>query len=520
MRFSSSIKEEKEPFGRTCSPMAPWKFLVLCSVAVKLSLSVSAQNNYWTQAYSAYSTLTGGAGMSNEKDNSIFFYNPGAIGFVDTVSFNISANIYGINHVKLNNAVGTGLHLTSNKFDINAQVMAGNISFKKVPKLNMIYGYILRNFTRFEFEQQNDMDFDVIPQAPGLEYYRGKFDFRYNFAEYWAGIAAGYRISEHVSVGLGYYFGYIMLRDQLFQESSVDAISPTGTPYIASVTGRFKYHLDHINMMFKPGVDLRFGKFKVGLAAMLPSIKLWGKGTVYQSIATVNMNLYFPDTTNVLARYPNLIVVGDQQGVDVQYRSPPSVSLGLEYGDSKWRLAFSAEYFFPLEEYDIIRGREDVYARPALAYGNTVIPDFMRVRTASYEVLNLGIGIDRSISPKLALLAGFRTDFNNKVPLFRKEYTDYITASNPEYWNYLHYSIGIAIHKPNSRTFIGLTYRQGFSSYQKSYANPTEPTLTNFLSGPQEYNMTSTIHGVGLVIGYTNFTAGRSPFKSRNRNKQ
>jgi hypothetical protein len=474
-----------------------------------------AQNNYWTQSYSAYAALTGGTCMSYADDNSIFYYNPGAIGFVDTVSFNVSANIYGINHVSLKNAAGPGLDLNSNKLDINAQVMAGNISFKKIPKLRLMYGYILKNYSRFEFEQQNDMFYDVIPQSPGLEYYRGKIDFRYHFLEYWGGIAAGYQLSEHVSVGLGHYGGYIGLKDQFFQESSADAIDPAGTPYTTSVTGRFKYGFNHVYLMFKPGIDLRFGKVKIGLSAMLPSIKLWSEGTVYQSIETVNLNIYFPDTTNLLAKYPNLVVVGDQRDIDVQYKLPPSISLGVEYGDKEFRIAFCAEYFFAVEEYDVIRGREEVYARPTLAYGNIPVTDFLRVKTAAYQVLNVGVGVDKMLSPKLSILAGFRTDFNNKVPLFNEEYTDYIGIVNPEYWNYLHYSLGLAIHKPHGTTFIGLTYKQGFSNYSKSFVNFTDPSLTGFLSGPQRDDMSASVHGVGLTIGYTNFTSGRMPFKKK-----
>eukprot|EP01034_Spumella_vulgaris_P004088 gene4088-5218_t len=111
-----------------------------------LAISANAQNNYWTQQYSAYSMLTGGTGMSNADDNSVFYYNPGAIGFIDTTSINISANLYAYDRVKLKNGAGDGLDLVSNKMSVHAQVLAGNLYFRKAPRFRFVYGYMMRNF--------------------------------------------------------------------------------------------------------------------------------------------------------------------------------------------------------------------------------------------------------------------------------------------------------------------------------------------------------------------------------------
>ena len=108
------------------------RLLVSTILAIATYTSL-AQNNYSTQTYSAYSTLTGGACMSCSDDNSMFIYNPGALGFMDSVSVNISANLYAIEHMRLKNGVGNGLNLKSNKLSVNAQVMSGNVYFKKIP---------------------------------------------------------------------------------------------------------------------------------------------------------------------------------------------------------------------------------------------------------------------------------------------------------------------------------------------------------------------------------------------------
>lgn len=474
--------------------------------------AVYSQNNYWTQQYSAYAGLTGGACLSCYNDNSIFYYNPGAIGFVDSNSFNISANLYAIDFVKLKNGAGRNIDLNSTKLSVNANVMAGNITFRRFPRLHIIYGYILRNYSKLDFEQNNIMNYNVIGAAPGQEFYRATFDLSHQFTEYWGGIAAGYRISDHVSVGLGHYGGYSNIKNQFFQESITDAIAPDSSAYTARTAARFKYNLNHFYILFKPGINLRFGKLRASLTAMLPSISVWSSGRVYESLELENLNLYQTDTTSLISQFPSLTVIGDQKNLKTKFKLAPSIATGIDYGDDDFRIALHAEYFFGLKQYDMIRGDEAVYASPNQLYGNNPIPDFLKVKTGSYPVLNVGIGLDKRVSEKISILAGFRTDFNNKVPLFRKDYTDYINASTPTFWNYLHYSFGITLLKPNSKTFLGLTYKQGFSNYSTNFVNLSEPNLENYLVGPNNNDMKVSIHAIGFVIGYTNFMGKGKPF--------
>ena len=483
-----------------------YRFLFLIFLAaIMVQQEAAAQNNYWTQGYSAYSILTGGACMTCSSDNSVFIYNPGAIGFLDTINVNISANLYGLDHLNLKNGAGPGFNLTSNKINLNAQVLSGTISFKKIPRLRLIYGYVLRNFSKFDFETQNEMSYDVIHSAPGDEYFRAKYDQSYSFVEYWGGIAAAYQVNEHFSIGLGHYGGYIGMKGEVFQQASADATSAAGMSYSPSMTQRYKYDINHVYILFKPGVELKFGKYKIGLAAMLPSTRIWSNGRMYQSIEA--SNLPAGDTLSLFGKNPNLLIVGDQRNLKSQYKLPASISLGLEWGDEDFRIAINAEYFFAVKEYDMIRGTNNVYARPTAAYGNSPLPDFMRIRSGANQVTNAGIGFDKKINAKFSILAGFRTDFNNKIPLLSSNYKDYIVAADPEYWNYLHFSTGLSINRPHSKVFIGMTYKYGFSNYHTAFANFAEPSDVYYLAGPQRYDMGLSAHGVSFVLGYTNFSS-------------
>ena len=478
-----------------------------------LSIAPYAQNNYWTQQYSSYTALMGGTGMSNSDDNSVFYYNPGAIGFIDTMSINVSANVYAYDRVTLKNGAGDGLDLISNKLNAHAQVLAGNLYFKKAPRFKFIYGYLLRNFNRLDFEQDIEKNGNFIPAAPGSEFFRGIFDFSFSNSEYWGGVGFGYKINDHISIGLGHYGAYSNTKNLNYQDLSVDATNPDGVPYVASIRQRFKYNLNHFNILFKPGIDFRWKKHKLGLASMLPSIRIYGEGRVYRSVETGNLHYYLVDSSALFSSSPNLVVIGDQRRVRTAMKQPASISAGYEYTAKNWKVSCMVEYFFPMKEYDLIYSDQPVYARPEDAYAQQPIVDFLRVKTGSFGVLNFGIGFDKKIGRKMSLLTGFRTDFNNKVPLFRKKYEDYITSVNPQFWHFLHYSIGISIQNQNRRTYIGLLYKYGFSNYNKNFANMGNPSSDNLFLGTNNNNMNVNIHGIGFTIGYSIYSRVDKIFK-------
>lgn len=505
--LSTSFKTVKFKKFKIC-----WLKLFTFVFFVVNGLVSIGQNNYWSNQYSASATLQGGAAM-NSNDNSIFYYNPGAVGFLDTSTFNVGATVYGFDHVLLKNGAGKNLNLESNNVNITPQIMALNIAFKEYPRFRFAFGYILKNSNKFSFQQENNIQTDVIAQAPGLEYYRSKFDFGFSSAEYWGGMAIGYKVNDHISLGLGNYGSYFHIDNLLFQENSADAINPSGTPYTANVLQRLKYNLDHVSVILKPGIDIRYGNFKIGLAATMPSIKLWSQGRVYQSFEISNLHYYTNAAYPYLTQYPSLVVQGEQKNIKPQWKQAPSIALGLEYNRDTYKWSINLEYFFKLEEYDLIRGEDNVYLRPAQAFPQNPVVDFMRVKTASYAVLNAGIGLDKKISEKTSLLTGFNTDFNNKVPLFESNYKDYVVSVNPGFWHFIHYSLGLCLTKGPSKTYLGLTYKYGFSPYHKSFASFSDPSDQHLLSGPQGMDMQVSAHGVGFVLGFTNFMFKELPIK-------
>lgn len=482
-------------------------------------LSIYAQSNYWTQQYGARATLTGGVCMSCRNDNSVFYYNPGAIGFIDSANINITSQIYGLDFINLKNAAGNGVDLNNNRLSINAQVMVGNLSFKKIPRLKVVYGYVLRNFQRFEFDVQHDMEYDVIPQAPGMEYYRGKYDYAYQYGEYWGGIAAGYRINDHISIGLGHYGGYVAIRSRVFSSVYVDANDTASQAYTASVTQRNEYKVDHMYVLFKPGIDIRYGKYKIAISAMLPSAKLWGQGSIERSIEMNDLDKYYSNPSSVYGMYPGLAFAINQRKLKTRYKIAPSIAFGFEYENKRCRLAMALEYYFPLKEYEIMHVTDDVYIRPAAAADQIDISRYGSVSTGAYSVLNIGFGAEIKVARRWTVLTGAHTDFNNKSALFKRERNNYVSETTPGSWHYMNFALGFSYRKASGLTFFGATYNYGFSFNNNTFINLTEPSLENGLVGVDRGDMRVNIHQLGLVLGHTHFINGLALDKIKKNKK-
>lgn len=446
--------------------------------------------------------------MSCRNDNSVFYYNPGAIGFIDSANINIASQIYGLDFINLKNAAGNGIDLNNNRLSINAQVMVGNLSFKKIPRLKLVYGYIMRNFQKFEFDVEHDMYYDVIPEAPGLEHYRGKYDYEYNFFEFWGGIAAGYKLNDHISIGLGHYGSYVGIRKEVFSAVTVDAIDTASAAYTATVTNRDEYKVDHMYILFKPGIDIRFGKYKIAITAMLPSVRLWGKGSIEKSIDANGLDNYYSSPSSVYGMSPSFTFAINQRQLKAKYKIAPSIAVGFEYENQRCRLAMALEYYFPLKEYVIMRATEGAYIRPTTAADMINVEDYTSVKTGAYSVINVGFGAEIKVARRWTVLTGAHTDFNNKVPLFKREAKNYVTETTPGSWHYMNFALGFSYRKANGLTFFGGTYNYGFSGNNNSFINFSEPTLQNNLTGVDRKDMRVNIHQFALVLGHTHFING------------
>lgn len=471
------------------------------------NITMYAQNNYWLQQYGAKSSLMAGAVVGGIEDNSALFYNPAGIGSIDSNNVNISANGYGFETVSLQNGAGTNLDLNSFRVQIYPQLVSGLIRFKKVPKLKMVYGLLTRYKSDIRTHVENRMNYDVIVSELGTEYYEASFGYEVNSIAQWAGLGLGYQLSPKVYVGLTNFISYQHYDDNTYTQASADVVQP-GYNYTTTANTRNFNIIDHVSILWKAGMMFDFKKIKFGFAVTTPNVGIFGISRIGKSVEYFNQDIYMADSL-LLGTNPTFILSDDRSQLPARLRTPLSISWGVEgnFPKSGTRIGLSFEYFFPIDYYVAAKSDSAVPVRPAVDYGNYKVNNFLVFEQEASGILNGAIGLEQRISKSINGYLGFRTDFNNATGLFGPVTNTRVASFS----HYLHFSTGITYKKGASDITVGINYGLGIATLGRQPLNITEPGAYyipengNYyiLQGLPQNNVSSQVHNVSLVLGYT-----------------
>ncbi len=477
-------------------------FWVILAFITTAGNNLRAQNHYWSQQYGAVPTLTGGSAVAGALDNSSIYYNPGAVGFIDSPKISASCNLYGFESIHLKNGAGTGIDLKSLRFNVFPQIVSGSVPIANVPRLKILYGTLTRFRTNIRFNQEARFYYNVIANSPGDEYYKARLEYQNNSIEQWGGLGLAYKIDSIFSVGLTSFVAYTNIETRSAENLNTDAFY-NGQPYTASVNEYNSLRLDQVNMIFKLGLAVNMEHIKLGMTVTMPSIKIWGKGRLDKSFEAYNLNLNAVDTNIPAEKYPTLILSDEQDKLKTDYRMPASFAFGAKVVYPKFKLSASVEYFFGYKNVKVIQGEDRTFIRPTAAYGGDTIKGYMNIVTSARPVLNAGFGAEWQVKKKIALLAGVRTDFNNRTDFLPNNGVANVLSVRLPIYHYLYFSVGATYKFGTHDLSAGFDYGLGLSADRTEIFNMSEPEQNLLLRGRPTNNMQTKIHSLSFVIGYT-----------------
>ena len=458
---------------------------------------VKAQDDhYWSQQYGAESTLLGGAMVGGANDNSVVYYNPGALAFITNPSLSIDANVYRMDKTLISDGAGNGLNLNSAQISIYPQIISGMVKLLKNDRFRFSYTLLTRNHnnilmnTRYTSEaSQNDPD-NPIPSATTFV---GAFDYVNQLDEQWLGIGAGYSVSDKLGIGATIFGTY---RGQTYQLTNyvreVNYIDPYYVFGTETNDEAVKY--TSVGLLAKFGLSYMSGRWKCGFTVTTPSIGLYGSGSIQRE----NSNIVVSE--NPVDMKDNFMIMDSKSDSRATYKHPLSIAAGIDYKSEKTRFVISAEYFSRIDTYHLLKPESEPFVYPTSYLDSAsikpLIDSYLHVENASRPVLNAGIGFSQLVSKQLTLLLGAYTDFSSydKPP----EADELLHGSGG--WNIYHFSSGISYHKQKHTVTLGLSYAITPSEDIPPYAIINQsPVLTNeALLSAQSYS---------IVLGYTYYFA-------------
>ncbi|WP_194768815.1 hypothetical protein [Tamlana sp. I1] len=465
---------------------------ILFGLIFSLCIQLAAQDtHYWTHDFGNRTALLSGAILGETSDNTMVYYNPGALGFLTENSISVNATAYNTENIKIYNAAGQKATLKSNQLG-SVPLFAGGMINLKNSKWKLGYGFMTPIDFNFKGIARVDGDFDIIDntESPGDEELVGETSLTTKASDILFALGAGRIINDHLSFGFTNLF-YVRSSNYQRNYSSYVFLNDANNTLVAS---KLTQHVQYYNIRYalKLGLTYKKDKLNLGLTLTTPSLNIGGNGTVASDIVATNVKINSGDRISGIA-------TDRQSELKTTYKSPFSIAGGINYDFTRSSLGIAAQYFAGIDEYTIMNPVADTYVRPDNLAPNITSDTFLSTPVSATSVFNVAIGYEYELNSKYSILASMRNNMSSFDPSV-KENKGIVTHLSS--WNIVHFVSGVIINRENSSLSLGLLYALASTQNYHQNGNLSNPDEINILEGAT--NITDAkYNSLGFLLGYT-----------------
>ncbi len=393
---------------------------IICFICITLSSSSLAfgqvDAHYWTHQFGAKGLLLNGAVISSAHDETSIFYNPGAIAMDEDIglAFSFLTPTYSI--LRTNNFLGNETNISDTDLGFSPGFLAARIA--PFGDNNVVIGF--SSFTRYKSDINfQDRVINEIPNSP-FAIFRGELEFNRKISEDWFGISLGFRLNENLGFGISQFSVW---HDQRLDIDFKKEVLTSDTPQNVFLSWRsaLDYSIDiYGGWISKFGLSYDTESISLGLTVTSPLYGIIRKSADY---AIDDQRVSIPDEFVTTRSNRNEVS-------DVDYKSPLSIGLGIDFKVEKYRLYLSSEYFNAVKQYTVFSETDDSF--DGIASGDADI--LIDIKTSNQAVLNIAIGFEYQKNENVTFLGGLRTDFNESNSLLLNDEAEYL-GSTPDVYH-------------------------------------------------------------------------------------
>lgn len=467
------------------------RLLVLGAILLSVQFGLRAQDtNHWGNQFGTRAALLGGAVLSDTTDNAGVFYNPGNLAFLDTTSLSLNANLYGLETINIENALGEQADFKGLQFNTIPLLISGAFKFKNGFRLN--YGLLTPVSFKFNGVARIDRYSNLVEESesPGEEELLAESSINTRVQETSLALGVSKKIGSRLGIGLT-LLNTIRTVDFTYQFSGKTLTNEAVPLLISRISNEF-VHYFNLRTALKGGINYQGIGFGLGFTVTTPGISLFGNGTVAKDLTLVNIK------SNTTGKRFSAYASDRQEKLKSNYKSPLELAIGGHKRFGKNTISFNVTHFLGIEKYRIIEVEPNQIIRPDLIDGVTS-SDFLNVETSMKSMTNFSIGMEHYVKPSLSLLGSFRSDFSYFDPdsALGEQLRTEITQ-----WDIFHLSFGGVKRNEQSNLTLGLTYSFGnTNSYVQevnySDSNPNPPLEGALSITKAKYS------NIGILIGYS-----------------
>ena len=163
--------------------------------------SIAQDTHYWSQQFGTRTALLSGAVLGGANDNTMVYYNPGGLGFLDNSTISVNANAYRIENIKISNALGNQSDFKSSNLGSIPLLAGGMINFKD-PNWKFGYGFMAPVDFNFKGIARVDGNYDIIDEfeSPGAEELVGESSVSNKINEVLVAFGIGRKIQRRINL--------------------------------------------------------------------------------------------------------------------------------------------------------------------------------------------------------------------------------------------------------------------------------------------------------------------------------
>ena len=490
----------QNPALKTCTAFCQVIFIL--SLSVFCNETIRAQGGrYWDQNLNSEAALLSGAVVAGEGGIAAIYYNPATISAMTKNNLSLSANLFSLYFIRASNALGPDLPAERTQLNIYPRIITITINPKKKPDLTIEMAYFTKSYEYLQINKGISLTSDIIPSNPGNETYVGDYYLRARFQDYYGGAGFGYKLTNSLAVGFSGLISY--KDDQNYNLITADAFNipepdqGSTDQYVSDSRYHIKYNMYDVRLITKFGLHLKKEQWSIGANMTLPSIKLFGNGTVLKQFEYSNIHTEAgnPDGSD---RFYG----GRQKKCTAHFKDPFSVAAGANYysPSGKSILLFTAEYFFGLPSFDYIEAHPDPGDE---GYNYTPVePDeWLSFTTQQKPVFNAGVAFKQNVRSDLMISGGFRTDFRYTDPTEEPGFMEKNKRSNYPL-NVYHFNSGLGYNFKRGAITLGMQFSYGQEKNQDQIVNFAEPV--EYIS--EEYMPLTGLISNNVLIRYFDVT--------------
>lgn len=453
--------------------------------------SYSQDTHHWNNQFGTRAALLGGAVLTDTIDNAGVYYNPGNLAFLDTTTLSINANLYGLENIKIENALGQRADFKGLQFNTVPLLISGSIKNKS--DWNISYGLLTPVSFKFNGVARVNDYFDLIDEAesPGEEELVAESGLNSQVQETMVTLGIGKKIGPSLGFGIS-LLNTLRNVNFNYRFNAKTLTNDENHIILARTQNQFAQYFS-IRTALKVGINYQKGSWGYGLTMTSPGIPFLGSGTVAKDLTLVNLKPPGSDTRT------SAFASDRQEKLKAKYKSPLEIGAGIHKKLNQSQISLNITYFGGIDPYHIINAESGTFIRPnvdALGIGSE---QFLNVETAMKSVTNFALGYENKVKENLTLMGSFRTDYSYYDPdlIYSKQLVTEFTQ-----WDIYHISFGGIIDKQRSSLTIGLVYSFGSTNqfYQDNSFN--ESNIKTPLEGSLVITKAN-YSNIGLLIGYS-----------------